>query len=398
MNSSSTKHSAREDFSFEDSGVYVHVPFCARRCRYCDFVVTTASGDAAHRRFLEALSLESAHRAPDWRGRTFESLYFGGGTPSRLSPSEFAALVAGLRRHFRFSAGAETTLEANPDDIESGCLAAWRAAGVTRVSLGAQSFREETLKFADRSHGAAQIGEAVRRLRKAGFANINLDLILSMPGETLEDVRHSVECVLELEPEHVSLYELVVEPRTVFGKWYGVGGFVGAYRNTPLQKLPDENEQIEMLTTARSMLKDAGYRHYELLNFAKPGFESRHNLLYWANRDYLGLGPGAYGCLGGRRWRLAGSVDEYYRKVSARDWTPAEEESLPAPQREVESFLLALRVEDGAPAARFADVIGQKAADIARLVDQGLLNHDERGVRLSERGKLFAETVFSELC
>jgi oxygen-independent coproporphyrinogen-3 oxidase len=364
------------------------VPFCARRCRYCDFVVTTAAGKEAHRRFLDAVSLESGFHGPSWSGRAFETLYFGGGTPSRLSASEFTALMSVLRREFRFTPSPEITIEANPDDVEPERLSAWRAAGVTRVSLGAQSFRDRTLAHANRSHDAAQIVEAVRRLRGGGFQAVNLDLILSMPGESLADVLYSVECLLGLAPEHVSLYELVVEPRTVYAKWKADGKLSCAR----------EEEQTQMLVEARGLLARAGYRHYELLNFAKPGFESRHNLLYWANRDYLGLGPGACSYRDGRRWRFAAGVEEYYRKIEARQWTPGEEESLSSERREVESFLLSLRIDEGAPAERFAGVFEKKTAEIGRLVERGLLQRDARGVRLSERGKLFAETVFSELC
>lgn len=378
----------REDFSFGGTGLYVHVPFCARHCRYCDFVVTTESGDDAHRRFLEAVEAESGFHAPALDGLTLETLYFGGGTPSRLSPAGFERLTAGLRARFSFAPSVEISLEANPDDVDAERAAAWHAAGVSRVSLGAQSFRDETLAFAGRSHGAAQTVEAVRRLREAGFRSVNLDLILSMPGETPADVDASLERLLELSPEHVSLYELVVEPRTVFAQWQKVGKW----------KAAPESEQAEMLVAARAKLKKAGYRHYELLNFAKPGHESRHNLLYWANREYLGLGPGAFSYLGGRRFRFARSVDEYYRKIERREWSPAEEETLSNERREVESFLLALRLEEGAAAARFAPLIERKAAEIGALAGKELVVHDARGVRLSERGKLFAETVFSELC
>ena len=317
----------------------------------------------------------------------FDTLYVGGGTPSALDVGESRRLFELLESRFTFQSGAEKTLEANPGDLTFEKASLYRKAGINRISLGAQSFREETLHGINRAHGSAAIGESFKILRDAGFDNISLDLILSLPGESLEDVRFSLERLRELRPEHVSLYELTVEERTVFGRLQKEGKLV----------LPGEETQLEMLKTARKFLKDHGFNHYELLSYARPGCESKHNLLYWANEPYLGLGPGAFSYLGGRRFRSSSSYEEYLAKIEVGDWTPLEEDALSPEKKEIESFLLALRLIEGAPASRFRGLIPRLAVPLGRLTEQELLLVDDETIRLTSKGQLFAETVFTEL-
>lgn len=368
-------------------GLYVHVPFCAKICHYCNFVVTASGARAKEEAFLDCFEAEIRHHAPALRKREFDTLYIGGGTPSVLSEGDLARVVGSLRDNFKFKEGIEFTLEANPGDATPEKARFFASLGVNRISLGAQTFQDRTLAAINRRHDAAAIGASFEALRSAGIGNINMDLILSLPGETIDDVKDSVEKLLALEPDHVSLYELVVEEKTVFGKRQKQGKL----------SLPSEESQIEQLSYARERLKKAGYEHYELLNYAKPGRRSRHNLIYWANREYLGLGPGAFAYVDGRRWRHSASVEEYLRKAKAGDWSALEEETLGPKEREIESFLLALRLADGASTLRFARVVQKMRKTVDSLAEKGLLEEKNGALRLTSRGQFFAETIFSEL-
>ncbi|MBI3252590.1 MAG: radical SAM family heme chaperone HemW [Candidatus Omnitrophica bacterium] len=366
-------------------GLYVHVPFCAKKCHYCNFVITTSRPASLGDSFLAALRKEIFKRAALARGRVFDTLYIGGGTPSVLSEDELKKIFSILRENFKFRADAEITLEANPGDLTAEKARLLRESGVNRVSLGAQSFNDPTLRRLNRSHDAAAIRRSFGILRQEGFQSVNLDLLLSLPEESFEDVKGSLEAAAALGPEHVSLYELTVEEKTKFGRDAARG----------LLKLPDEDAQIERLTVAREFLKKNGYEHYELLNYARPGFRSRHNLIYWANGEYLGLGPGAFSYLGGARSRLASSVEEYLRKIKMGDWRPAESERLSPEKKEIESFLLALRLTEGADVGATQRVA---PTAIQKLKENGLIEETTGKIHLTPRGQFFAETVFAELC
>lgn len=368
-------------------GLYIHIPFCTRKCHYCNFVTAPSRPAPARGVFLDALEREAPLRAADVWGQIFDTVYLGGGTPSTLDADEFERLFGILRANFRWKRDAEITCEANPEDMDADKAALLMALGVNRVSLGAQSFHDRTLKRLNRSHDAAGIESSFRLLRGAGFVNINLDLILSLPGEPWDSARASLERLAELGPEHVSLYELSVEDKTVFGRLKGRGEL----------ELPDEEEQFEILSRARAFLRENGYAHYELLSYARPDRQSRHNLLYWANEPTLGLGPGAYSYFGLTRWRFSGSYRQYLAKVASGDWTNEEEETLSAEKKEVESFLLALRLSEGASLERFGTVAKRLGAQVRELTEKGLLELSGQRLRLTERGQFLAETVFAEL-
>ncbi|MBI3315663.1 MAG: radical SAM family heme chaperone HemW [Candidatus Omnitrophica bacterium] len=369
------------------TGLYLHLPFCAQKCHYCDFVVTTSGSPALRERFFSALETEAGRYAPVFETKPFETLYVGGGTPSFFSLGELDRVFNMLRSRFRFVPQAEVTFEVNPGDLDAVKAEFLRARGVNRISIGVQSFHSETLKRIHRSHDASAIEKSFLILRQAGFDNLSVDLMLSLPGEDLDRVKYSLEKLVELSPEHVSLYELTVEEKTVFGSLQKMGKLA----------LPDEEETLRMLSTAREMLKDNGYVHYELLSYAKKGRESRHNLIYWANEEYLGLGPGAFSYLGGRRFRGSASVEEYLQKIEKGDWSAFEEEMLTAEKKTVESLLLALRLSEGADLGRFASLPEGVSQSIRTLEEKGLLNQDHRRLRLTPRGQFFAETVFTEL-
>ncbi len=374
-------------YNLDMLGFYVHIPFCLKKCHYCNFVVTGAGVRPKEEKFLELFEKEAAHAAPVLRSKSFDTLYLGGGTPSALAAEDLERVFSVLRRYFRFRKNIEVTLEANPGDLTPAKARFLRSAGVNRVSLGVQTFHDRTLASLNRAHGAAEIRTSFNILRREGFRNISVDLMLSLPGETLDDVKHTLQETARLDPEHVSLYELVVESGTVFGRRSEKGQLV----------LPPEEAQLEMLTYARKFLKTHGFRHYELLSYAKPARESSHNLIYWANQEYLGLGPGAFSYLGGRRYRGSSSFDEYMRKSEAGDWSACEEEILSAEKKETESFLLALRKTEGVPASKFRNFLRERKDSVSGLVKKGLVENKNGKIRLTEHGQLFAETVFSEL-
>ena len=369
------------------TGLYIHVPFCRKKCHYCNFVIAPAGPDASHRVFLDALEKEATHAAPRFSETIFDTVYLGGGTPSTLRAGEFERLFRILKMHFFWKKEAELTCEVNPGDVDLDRAFLLKGFGINRVSLGAQSFHDETLQRLNRAHNAGEIESSFRALRDAGFKNISMDLMLSLPGESWELAHASLEQAVALGPEHISLYELTLEEKTVFGRLHHEGKL----------ELPGEEEQLEMLSKARLFLQEAGYRHYELLNYAKPGFESRHNLLYWANEDYLGLGPGATSYFDGRRFKNSDSYEQYQEKIMRDDWSAREEEVLDEQKKETESFLLALRLTEGADAGRFRSMLERRKDEIDSLCEKGLLSVDDDKIRLSSRGQFMAETVFTEL-
>jgi oxygen-independent coproporphyrinogen-3 oxidase len=304
-----------------------------------------------------------------------------------MSAEETKNFFSLIRGNFPLKPDAEITLEANPGDVNEEKARLYRQLGITRISLGAQSFNENTLRRINRAHGSGEIVDSFECLRNAGFQNISLDLILSLPGETLEDVKCSLSGLVCLNPEHVSVYELTIEEKTVFGLAFKEGKL----------KLPAEAEQIETLSFTRDFLEEKGFRRYELLSYAKPGFESRHNLLYWANQDYLGLGPGAFSYFDGRRFRNSATFEEYVTKIENNDWSAQEEETLTPEKKEIESFLLALRLAKGADRKRFASLLPKYNGIIEDLMGKELLSQTEEYLQLTQKGQLLAETVFSEL-
>jgi oxygen-independent coproporphyrinogen III oxidase len=276
--------------------VYVHVPFCARRCSYCDFAIAIRR-EVPVSEYLSALEAELRTRlAASSAPRQIESLYFGGGTPSHLGPDGVARLLDVMRQWFFWDARAEVTLEANPDDVTAIATSAWRAAGITRVSLGAQTFDPAVLAWMHRSHSAEQIDVAVQLLRDAGFESWSFDLIFALPEALKRDWARDLDLALAKAPPHLSLYGLTVEPGTALSRW----------RDRGEVQLTDESTYETEFLRAHTEAAAAGYDHYEVSNFAKPGQHARHNRAYWQGTPYLGFGPSAHGFDGARRrWNHA---------------------------------------------------------------------------------------------
>jgi oxygen-independent coproporphyrinogen-3 oxidase len=316
--------------------VYVHVPFCSRRCAYCDFSIAVRRVIPC-REYVAAVAGEVDLRFPSAGTWTVDTLYFGGGTPSRLGGAGIAWLLNALRRRMILADDAEVTLEANPEDVDADSVAAWRDAGVNRLSIGAQTFDDRVLKWMHRSHDAARIGHAADAARQGGIDNVSLDLIFSLPSSLDRSWTADVARALELEPSHVSLYGLTVEPLTPLGRWKARG---------EVAESPDERYEDEFLQ-AHDMLSAAGFAHYEVSNFGRPGRQSRHNTTYWSDRPYVGLGPSAHGFDGRvRRWNASAYAD-WAQRIAGRTDPIDGSEILTAENQIAERVYLGLRTTAG---------------------------------------------------
>ena len=316
--------------------VYVHVPFCARRCSYCDFAIAVRR-DVPVTEFIDALRGELKLRlgAPHVP-YAIDTLYFGGGTPSHLGAAGVSAMLELLRGYFTWPVSAEVTLEANPDDVTAESAAAWRAAGVTRVSLGAQSFDDRVLHWMHRSHGSAQIDRAVDILR-ATFASWSFDLIFALPASLGRDWQRDLDLALGKAPPHLSLYGLTVEAGTPLGKWTDRGDV----------ETVDEGAYEAQFLGAHAAAVAAGYDHYEVSNFAQPGHHARHNRSYWQGVPYLGIGPSAHGFDGAtRRWNRA-AYSQWIEAISENKDPVAGSESIGIAERSLETVYLGLRTNVG---------------------------------------------------
>jgi putative oxygen-independent coproporphyrinogen III oxidase len=353
------------------SGLYVHVPFCLTRCGYCDFNAYAGMGHLASR-YVEALEAEALLWAEEWREERFGSVFLGGGTPTMLDQAELAHLLAGLRRRFEVVPEAEVTIEANPDTVDQEKLAGLLDAGYTRLSMGAQSFDQQVLDALERVHGPASVRRAFAAARAAGHTNVNLDLIYGASGESLGSWRETLEETIALRPEHVSAYALTIEPATPLGRKVQAG----------LMPAPQPDLQADMFDLACEMLGDAGYRHYEVSNWALPAFECRHNLGYWRKQPYLGLGAGAHSYRDGRRWWNVRPPGEYLDIVEHGLRPVGGEERLTPQEEHLEEVFLKLRILEGIP-------IRSVAADSATtFLDQGLLARQDGYLVPTEPGML----------
>jgi oxygen-independent coproporphyrinogen-3 oxidase len=372
--------------------LYAHVPFCVRRCAYCDFASEERRpGDAGRARlYLDSVAREAATSAA--RHAAVSTAYVGGGTPTALSDGEFAELFGLLCGGFDLSRVGEWTVEANPGTVDEARLGALRALGADRLSLGIQSFDERTLAVLGRIHTPAQAEEAFGAARKAGFENVSVDVIFAVPGQALEGVLGDVSRAAGLGPEHVSLYGLTYEQGTPMTRMREAG---------EVEPVPEELER-EMYLASVEALEGAGYVHYEISNFALPGRESRHNLAYWEGSDYVGLGPSAASFVAGERTRNAADLDAYAARL-ARGEDPADErERLPPERAARELLMLGLRTLAGVDRDRFESRTGFRLEDALgaegrRLVEGGWLELEGGALRLSRRALPVADTVLAEI-
>ena len=370
-------------------GIYIHCLFCRRRCPYCDFNVAMYRPDRLAA-FLEALHAEiSLYAREPWVRRVaVPSVFLGGGTPSLLEPNQVAELLGAIRRSFRVVSDVEITIEANPEGLTKERLMGFRAAGVTRLSLGVQSLNDELLKRIGREHSADEARLAYRSARVAGFDNVSVDLLYALPGQQLLHWELALEEVLGWGPEHLSAYALTVEARTPF-----------AHRPPP--DIPPEEEQIAQYCSLLRRAEAAGYEAYEISNLARPGFRSVHNQLYWRGDEYLGLGPGAHSHLDGVRFATLRSQIAYRREVLAGRLPIEWQESLSPGERLAERIVLGLRLREGIPRywleVRFAETPARLASFLERSEALGLVAEEGDRIHLTERGRLLSDALFAEL-
>lgn len=378
------------------ASLYLHIPFCHTRCHYCDF--NTYAGMLPLREpYVRALltEIKLAGELAQLAGgtpRRSRTIFFGGGTPSLLTVEQISRLLAACRKAFAVDEDAEITLEANPGTLSREQLEGLRATGVNRLSLGAQSFDAELLKTLGRIHSPIEISQALHNARAAGFTSINLDFMFGLPGQTMRHWQETLDQALSLHPEHFSLYSLIIEEGTPFYTWTSEG------RITP----GDEDLCADMYEYADERLRVEGYENYEISNWALPGHQSRHNLTYWQNLPYLGMGPGAHSYFADRRFSNILDPREYISILKKRQRPEAESETVERLQAMSETAFLALRTAQGLHLPtfeeRFNEPFEQFVGDRLRIVDRaGLLEQASGWLRLSQRGRLLGNEVFLRL-
>ena len=367
-------------------GLYIHIPFCSAICNYCNF--NRGLFDAALKeQYVAALRREIAAKGD---GSAADTIFFGGGTPSLLEPSEIAAIISTCRSAFDVAAAAEITLEANPETVTPERLAGFRAAGINRLSFGVQSFRDDELQRLSRLHSASRAGEAFAMARAAGFDNISLDLMMWLPQQSIAQWLESVDALIALGPDHASLYILELYPNAPLRE---------AMARSKWSLAPDD-DAAEMYLEAMSRLDRAGYVQYEISNVARPGRESRHNLKYWTDGEWLGFGCGAHSTRRAVRWKNLSSTTEYIVAVAAGGQLEVERRELSRHEALEEALFTGLRLARGidldAMKVRYdADVWALYGRELERFRDTGLLIYDERFCRLSRAGMLLANEIMS---
>ena len=377
-------------------GLYVHLPFCLRKCRYCDFCSTPQHDDALRAHYVERLCDELTARASEVNGRTVDTVYFGGGTPTLLSPALFDRLLGVAHDRLSIAPDAEITVECNPATVDARALSSLRSLGINRLSIGAQSAVDSELRALGRVHSFDDTVRTVRDARRAGFDNVSLDVMYGIPDQTRESFRTTLDAILALEPEHVSAYSLIVEPGTPF------------FEQRDTLALPDEDTVCDMTADALSLLRGAGYRRYEISNFARDGHVSRHNLHYWQLDDYLGLGIAAHSLCTLDRPRPDGAIalrtqngTDLAAYLSGADVREMEEELTLGALRD-EYVMLRLRLADGIDKSAFAARFGQAFDGVygeaaARFIAMGLLTDTPQRIAFTDAGFAVSNTVLSEI-
>ena len=367
-------------------GLYLHIPFCASICNYCNF--NRGLFDAALKdKYLRALEREVTAGG---QGEPADTIYFGGGTPSLLEPDEIRGLIAACRDTFTVSADAEITLETNPETVTVERLELFGAAGVNRISFGVQSFRDTELRRLGRLHSADRASQAFAGARRAGFGNVSLDLMMWLPQQSRADWSESVEQLIDLSPDHASLYILELYPNAPLKEEMARAGW----------SLAPDDDAAEMYLWSMDRLEQAGYRQYEISNVARPGMESRHNLKYWEDGEWLGFGCGAHSTRNGTRWKNVSATLDYVDRVTTGASLTAERRSLDASERLEEALFTGLRLASGVDIMSVGRTYGvdvwQRFGDrLQPYVDAGLLRIEGPRLRLTREGMLVANEIMA---
>ena len=376
--------------------LYIHIPYCVSKCPYCDFNVHVVP-KIPEKEYSGALLQELGFyaRSDDWRGKGLKSIFFGGGTPSTFTPGSIGKILEEAAALFSFEKEIEITLEANPDRSDSKHFSSYRSSGVNRISIGAQSFQPHLLKLLGRLHSADETREALRMTREAGFENFNLDLIYGSPGQSLADLRADLAEALSFQPPHLSAYNLTIEEGTPFHRQYRAG------RLRPL----DEETEVAMTELIEETLSQAGLERYEISNYARAGFHSRHNLNYWQGGDYLGIGAGAHSHLRkpekgafGYRWHNEKNPGRYMESVKRSGQAVVEKEENDLTKSAAEFMFMGLRMIRGISTDEFSRRFEKNPADfypqIRDWLEGGLMEEKAERLRLTHRGLLVANSIF----
>ncbi|HEK9989312.1 TPA: oxygen-independent coproporphyrinogen III oxidase [Streptococcus equi subsp. zooepidemicus] len=368
--------------SKKPTSAYVHIPFCTQICYYCDFSKVFIKNQPVDA-YLEALIKEFE----SYQINSLKTLYIGGGTPTAITAKQLDYLLSHLQQHLQLDQLEEFTIEANPGDLTEDKIAVLRQSAVNRISLGVQTFNDKQLKQIGRSHTEAQIYTTIASLKEAGFQNMSIDLIYALPGQTIQQVKENVAKALALDIPHLSLYSLILEHHTVF---------MNKMRRGKLH-LPTEDLEAEMFEYIISEMEASGFEHYEISNFTKPGFESRHNLMYWNNDEYFGCGAGASGYLNGIRYRNRVPIQHYLKAVADGN-ARLSEEVLTKEEMMEEELFLGLRKKSGVSVSRFQEKFGLSFESrygpvVRELQAQGLLVKDKDFVRMTKKGLFLGDSV-----
>ena len=373
----------------ETLGLYLHIPFCLGKCRYCDFY-SGAFGESVRKEYVSALCRHLAALAPRAAGYAVDTVYFGGGTPSLLEGIDFLRILDTVRGYFALVPHAEITAEANPATIDEKKATELLAAGVNRLSIGAQSLAENELRALGRRHTKSDFLHTVRGVIAAGFTNVSADLMFGIPEQTPKSFRETLEGMLALKLPHLSVYGLRVEEGTPF------------YNERDRLPLPDEDSEAEIWQAAVETLTAAGYRHYEISNFALPGFESRHNLRYWLRSPYLGFGPGAHSFLENVRAETPRDLTAYLAAIRAGNWASLYQNAHRVGGKEEidEYVMLRMRLDTGVDEAdlarRFGTTMEKEYGDFSRLVSAGLVTRRNGHIAFTERGFRVSNAILSD--
>lgn len=371
----------------KELSIYIHIPFCVKKCNYCDFLSAPADGET-RRRYVDRLLEEIKKAAGDYGEYEVASVFFGGGTPSVLASEDTMRVMACLRENFRLSPRAEITTEINPKTADDEKLKSYAALGFNRLSIGLQSAKEKELDILGRIHSYEDFLEAFYGARRAGFSNINVDVMSALPGQSVDSYISTLKKVLALSPEHISAYSLIIEEGTPFFEWYGLG---------ELPLLPSEEEERAMYEITGQLLEEQGYHRYEISNYAKPGYECFHNMAYWTRKEYAGFGIGAASFFSGVRFRNKGSLQSYLEGDFEK-----EERLVLTRQDCMEEFMfLGLRLTAGVSKHKFKMQFGVSMEEIygevlKKMEKLRLLKAEGDRVYLTRRGVDVSNYVMSE--
>jgi oxygen-independent coproporphyrinogen-3 oxidase len=366
-------------------GLYIHIPFCLSKCHYCNFYSETSLKNLSS--YTQALDREMA--LYEQRFRNFDTVYIGGGTPSILKAEEIADILRSIKRYFSLSKGSEITIEANPGDLDSDFLRSLRHWGVNRINIGVQSFDDDILDFLGRRHSSRGAVDAIENTYNEGFANVGLDLIYGIPGQTINKWMGTLAKAISFKPEHISCYQLTIEASTHLGKRLSNGEII----------LPDEDMQYDFFIKTSERLEDEGYVHYEISNFAKDThFVSRHNSKYWNHTPYLGLGPSAHSFSKSTRWWNHSSTDRYLHAIKQGKPPLENSENLDIKSLRMEAFFLGLRTARGINLQDFQnrfnyDLVAKKGDMLARLQESGFIKIADGFVMPTRRGFALADSL-----